>query len=189
VRITAVAVLIVLGGCYRDTAPEPSASKPEAEEASRAPAATDASFVEAMISHHHDAIHMAEHEAARGADPEIVAMARRIRAEQQADLARLESVRADLVRGPVKRPAEPSHREMAEGMRHMEQLSGAALDRHFAEMMISHHQQGIAMIDSSLGELRDSRLRDMATRMRESQMREVEDLRRELRDLQAAPAL
>ena len=56
----------------------------------------------------------------------------------------------------------------------LQALSGRAYDRKFYQLVVQHHREGIAMIDSSMASLTNEKVRQMATKMKEDQQKEIQ---------------
>lgn len=108
----------------------------------------DTWYVQMMIPHHEQALEMSELVPGRAADPQVAALAERIRASQAPEI---EVLRAWLVARdlPVGVP-EHDHSEMRgmqspEAMRRLAESRGAEFDRLFVEMMSDHHAGAVEM--------------------------------------------
>ena len=119
----------------------------------------DIMFAQMMIPHHQQAVDMGTLAESRSSNPEVRALAAKIKAEQQPEITQmtswLESARA---------PIEMGH-DMGMGgmlseseMKELQNASGAAFDRFFLEGMIEHHEGAIEMaqmvVDSNNSEAR-----------------------------------
>jgi uncharacterized protein (DUF305 family) len=59
-------------------------------------------------------------------------------------------------------------------------LTDGAYDRMFYHHLVAHHQEGIRMMDSAMPHLRDPRVKEMASRMKQQQMSEVQEFERKM---------
>lgn len=140
----------------------------------------DHDFAQMMIMHHQGAIRMAEEELANGSDSQLKEMAKKIMASNQADTGKLQ--------GFLKTHQAPSG-DTAATMRMMHTMMGRMggmhqkgmnmnqdTDQSFAQMMIHHHQSGIAMSEEFLKQGKTQALKTMARKMMEAQQKEIKDL-------------
>ncbi|WP_025617810.1 DUF305 domain-containing protein [Salinispora cortesiana] len=108
----------------------------------------DTWYVRMMIPHHEQALEMSELAPGRAADPQVAALAARIRASQAPEI---EVLRAWLEARnlPVEVP-EHDHSTMRgmqspEAMRRLAESRGVEFDRLFVEMMSDHHAGAVEM--------------------------------------------
>jgi uncharacterized protein (DUF305 family) len=114
----------------------------------------DAQFLQDMIPHHHQAIQMAELVAERTNREEILDVAGRINASQGDEIEFMQQwlrERGERVPEPSEHDAMHTSHKMA-GMATPEQLAelagaqGAAFDRLFLRLMITHHEGAVTMV-------------------------------------------
>lgn len=168
----------------------------------------DAGFARDMQAHHAQAVEMALIIRDKSADPEIRAIAYDIVTSQQHQNGQMYAWLQEWglpQTGPeppmawmgapagghdnVSHPAPPGSaaETRMEGMATPEQLeqlrqaSGAAADRLFTELMIRHHQGGVAMARAAVELTETARVRDFAARIVDAQTAEISALE-ELRD-------
>ena len=119
----------------------------------------DVRFMQDMIPHHHQALQMAALVADRTNRPELVDVAGRIEVSQQDEIEFMQqwlAERGENVPDPTAHHAMHTEHRMA-GMASPEQMadlaaaSGTAFDRLFLQLMITHHEGAVTMVD----ELRD----------------------------------
>ncbi len=127
----------------------------------------DAAFVTGMISHHAQAIEMAQMAPSHSTTPSIHTLAARIINAQHDEIAWMEAWLRDR-RQPV--PAAEAHahgHEYLPGMITPEQLAqlqeatGPAFDRLFLALMIQHHEGAVAMVTQLVAT--DGAVQDPAT--------------------------
>ena len=118
----------------------------------------DVRFMQDMIPHHNQAMEMTALVADRTNHPELVDMARRIAASQGDEIAFMQ----DWLRSRRERVPDPSaHGSMhvdhaMAGMATPEQMAalaaaeGTAFDRLFLELMITHHEGAVTMVENLL---------------------------------------
>ena len=111
----------------------------------------DVEFMQGMIAHHAQAIHISRMAEAHGANPRVLKLATKIDQSQVAEIR----IMQDWLRsnGQVA-PDTSSWRTMTmAGMLTKEQLAeldaarGVAFDRAFLELMIQHHEGALQMVD------------------------------------------
>ncbi|PWR05921.1 DUF305 domain-containing protein [Micromonospora acroterricola] len=143
----------------------------------------DVWFVRMMIPHHAQALEMAELAPDRAADPDIRALADRIRASQGPEMG--------MMRGWLQTrglPAEaPGHdhgsmrgMQSPEAMRQLAATRGADFDRLFVRMMTEHHQGAIALATDLLTVGSDLTLNEFANSVATEQTVEIERMRQVL---------
>lgn len=115
----------------------------------------DVKFMHDMIPHHHQAIQMAALVGDRTNRPEVIEAAGRIDASQEDEIAFMQSwlrERNESVPDPTDHTMMHTDHKMA-GMATPEQMaqlaaaSGAEFDRLFLELMITHHEGAVTMVD------------------------------------------
>ena len=118
----------------------------------------DAQFMRDMIPHHHQAIEMAELVADRTNRPELIDVAGRINASQGDEIAFMQQwlrERGEPVPDPTVHHAMHTSHTMA-GMATPEQMAelaaskGTAFDRLFLQLMITHHEGAVKMVEELL---------------------------------------
>jgi len=118
----------------------------------------DAQFMRDMIPHHHQAIEMAELVAGRTNRPELIDVAGRINASQGDEIAFMQQwlrERGEPVPDPIRHDAMHTSHSMA-GMATPEQMAelaaskGTAFDRLFLQLMITHHEGAVKMVEELL---------------------------------------
>lgn len=140
----------------------------------------DHDFAQMMVMHHQGAIRMAEEEVANGTDSQLKEIAKKTMASNQADIEKLQSF--------LKTHQAPSG-DTAATMRMMHTMRGRMAGMHqkgmdmnqdtdqsFAQMMIHHHQSGIAMSEEFLKQGKTQTLKTIARNMMEAQQKEIKEL-------------
>ena len=118
----------------------------------------DARFMNDMIPHHHQAIQMAELVADRTNRPELIDVAGRINVSQGDEIAFMQQWlrgRGEPVPEPTEHSAMHMSHEMAgmatpEEMASLAAASGTEFDRLFLELMITHHEGAVTMVEDLL---------------------------------------
>jgi len=148
---------IIQPGLPGDPARELSAEEAiEIADTSYSPA--DAQFMQDMIPHHHQALEMAEFVADRTNRPELIDVAGRINVSQQDEIEFMQewlSERDERVPEPSDHDAMRTDHRMA-GMATPQQMAdlaaaeGADFDRLFLQLMITHHDGAVTMVEELL---------------------------------------
>ena len=146
--------LIIQPGAPGEAPRELSAAEAvEIADTSYSPA--DARFMRDMIPHHHQALQMAELVADRTNRPELIDVAGRINASQGDEIEFMQNwlrERGEPVPDPTAHHAMHTHHTMA-GMATPAQMAelaaaeGTDFDRLFLELMITHHEGAVTMVD------------------------------------------
>jgi len=120
----------------------------------------DVKFMSDMIPHHHQAIQMAELVSGRTNNPELIDVAGRINGSQGDEIEFMQQWlrdRGERVPDPTAHHAMHTSHTMA-GMATPEQMAelaaaqGTAFDRLFLQLMITHHEGAVKMVDELLEE-------------------------------------
>jgi uncharacterized protein (DUF305 family) len=148
----------------------------------------DATFMRMMIPHHAQALEMAGLAPGRANHPQILAIAERIKAAQQPEIAMMRSWLRQRGLGENDPIMGHDHATMAgmqppEKMRALAAAAGDAFDRMFVEMMSAHHEGAIKMATDVLAVYRNSQVEELATAIATEQGIEIG----RLRDALAAP--
>ena len=112
--------------------------------------AADVHFMQGMIAHHGQAIHMSRLAAARGASPRVLKFAQKIDQSQEVEIAQMQEWLRE--KGQVA-PAAESWRSMsmpgmltAEQLARLDSAKGVDFDRQFLTLMIQHHEGALKMV-------------------------------------------
>lgn len=147
------------------------AEQPEKEEFNRA----DVMFMNMMIVHHDQAIEMAELAENRTDNENILDLSNNISEAQRAENQQMTEWMRDL-------GYEPGNHHRMAGMAtegEMEQLrssNGSEFDDLFSELMIEHHEGGIAMAQNFHESGNKIELKEMQQQMIETQQKEMEKI-------------
>lgn len=111
----------------------------------------DVRFMQGMIAHHAQAIHMSRLATARGANPRLVRFATKI---DQSQLAEIGLMQEWLRAGGQIAPDSGSWRTItmpgmltAQQLAQLEAARGTEFDRLFLTLMIQHHEGALAMVE------------------------------------------
>ncbi|MCG8459596.1 MAG: DUF305 domain-containing protein, partial [Holophagales bacterium] len=158
----------------------------------------DVRFMQDMIPHHHQALEMAELVADRTNRPELVDVAGRIDASQKDEIELMQQwlrERGEHVPDPTAHHAMHTSHTMA-GMASPEQMAQLAdskdtdFDRLFLELMITHHEGAVTMVDELLeqpGSAYDPVLFEFASDVTNDQTAEIERMNALLASLSDDP--
>jgi uncharacterized protein (DUF305 family) len=112
--------------------------------------AADVQFMQGMIAHHGQAIHMSRLADTRSADPRLIRFAQKIDYSQATEIALMEGWLAD--RDQVV-PDSTAYRTItmpgmltADELRGLGEVTGTAFDRQFLVLMIRHHEGALSMV-------------------------------------------
>ncbi len=110
----------------------------------------DVHFMQGMIAHHAQAIHMSKMAPSRDANPRLARFAQKIDQSQEAEIALMQDW---LLAHDQFAPDTSSWRTMhmpgmltADELQKLSSSKGAQFDRLFLELMIKHHEGAIAMV-------------------------------------------
>jgi uncharacterized protein (DUF305 family) len=188
--VAAAAALTVgtaLGGCGTNATTPPSSSATSSPPVAQAHNQADIAFAQGMIPHHAQAIAMSKMAVQRAVSPQVKDLAARIQAAQQPEIDQMSGfLRA--WNAPVPSTNNPMGGMMGQmhgampgmmsggQMQQLGQDSGAAFDRMFLEMMISHHQGAITMAKTELSNGQNPDARQLAQRIIDAQQREITEM-------------
>jgi uncharacterized protein (DUF305 family) len=166
------------GSSASESAETDAASPPPEAETTVA----DLGFIEAMITHHAQAVELADLAPGRAADEELADLASRMRAVQAAEA---ESMRSWLERRRARDLPGDGH-DHADAMRgeisrstldRSAELDGKAFDELFIDAMVVHHLGAVEMAEARLAEAGDPAVARWARAIATSQSLEVDRLR------------
>jgi uncharacterized protein (DUF305 family) len=158
----------------------------------------DVIFMQDMIPHHHQAIEMAELVADRTNRPEIVDLSGRINGSQQDEIDFMQQWlrdRGERVPDPTAHDAMHTDHKMAgmatpEQMAELSKSDGTGFDRTFLELMITHHEGAVTMVEELLeqpGSAYDPVLFEFTTDVTNDQAAEIERMNALLVGLSSDP--
>lgn len=177
-----IAAVAVLAGCASD---DGDAANPSAATEQTAPDGTvfnaaDVEFARAMIAHHRQTVEIADLASVPGneASSWLVPLADRIKAEQFADIDRLQALLdswgpptgagTTVGSGGDDGVADPTETPGAQGMMSADEMieltttTGGDFDRLWLSMMIRHHEGAVAMCKQLLVDGRSAQLQSIA---------------------------
>ncbi len=140
----------------------------------------DQEFLQKMSDHHKGLVLIVHQTLERRDVPAIMAAAKQLDAEQDADLDTMMVTLRQRYNDAYNPSVMAEHQAMADSLK---LLKGTGYERAFLNDVIKHHQEGIAMIDQYLPKLSDPSVKAMTVRMRSTQAAEVAMMKRQLSSL------
>ena len=135
---------------------------------------SDQAFIAMMIPHHQMAVDMAKIAVERGRDTETVAMARRVAADQAAEIGKMRTwYRAWFGSSVPAMPMSGAMAMMGMAMDMDELRTTGEVDRAFLRMMIPHHAGALLMADAVLAGEPRSDVAQLARRVIAAQATEI----------------
>ncbi|HTH52240.1 MAG TPA: DUF305 domain-containing protein [Pyrinomonadaceae bacterium] len=144
----------------------------------------DLQFIDTMIVHHEGAIKMSQMVIGKTQRPELKAFAQKIIDDQTAEIAQLKQWRDAWYAGKPSAINMDMPGMMNEGMKmmsgehmkKMDEMKPAHLDRHFLDMMSSHHEGAIDMAKQALTKAEHREIKDLANRIITAQSAEIKQM-------------
>ena len=149
----------------------------------------DVTFVQAMIPHHEQAVHMAEMADDAASSPEVRDLAERIKAAQGPEIETMQGwledwgVEEDSHGGDHGHGSDSGMPGMMSDadLDDLGRTDGNGFDRMFLTMMIAHHEGAIEMAETELADGEDADVKALARDIRTAQTKEIAEMRRLLR--------
>ncbi len=132
----------------------------------------DAHFLDRFMKHHQDGIEMAKFAQQKAHAPEIKKMASKISKDQPKEIAQMQKWRKEHFSSVAKANDMPPSMDMSK----LRSATGAEFDIVFADMMAKHHDDGIKMVESVEGQLKNPEVKRFAEQSRKNQMMERDQL-------------
>ena len=138
----------------------------------------DVDFTNMMIEHHQGAIDMSEEEVKSGTDEKIKSMAQNIISAQKEEMTKLQDFVKNYKTSGMKHGEGELQKANSNMMRKMKtiQMSGN-IDKDFAIMMISHHENAVSMAKKELEYGMDTKLKQMAQKIINDQTKEINEFK------------
>jgi uncharacterized protein (DUF305 family) len=187
-HLAIVVVWFVALGCARssDRAADSSASPAAADSAASAmasmpgmnrPAAKDADheFLRAMVDHHEGLIQMAMSAMTKASKAATQGDAHMLHTKQADEQKQMISMVQSMYGDTLMPMVMPEHKAMNDSLQVM---TGAAYDRKFYEDVVKHHREGITMVDDMMPRLTRADIKQMATKMKADQQKEIQEFER-----------
>lgn len=137
----------------------------------------DVMFMNMMIVHHDQAIEMADLAENRTNNSKILELSENISKAQRAENSQMREWMNNLGYNPGNHHRMAGMASRME-MQRLENSKNSEFDRMFAELMIEHHEGGIEMARSFREDGRHTELKEMQTKMIETQEREIKKMRK-----------
>ena len=144
----------------------------------------DVMFAVMMVPHHLQALEMADLVPSRSTDPEVLALARQVKAAQQPEIEEMTSWLGAWGASPeIGHEEDHDGHEGSDGVmtadqvRELGTLTGPAFDRRWLELMIRHHEGAVDMAEEVVRSGRHAPTRRLATGIIGSQQAEVARMR------------
>lgn len=187
----AFSVGTALGGCGTNATPPPSSSPPSSSAVAQTHNQADITFPQGMIPHHAQAIAMSMMAAQQAGSPQVKDLAARIQAAQRPEIDQMSgwlrgwNAPVPPMYSPMGGMGQMDHGAsdampgmMSDGeMQQLGQATGAAFDRMFLQMMISHHSGAVMMAKVELNGGQNPDVRQLAQRIIDAQQREITEMR------------
>ena len=135
----------------------------------------DYDFAMMMKHHHQSAVDMANAEISGGKDTAMLSLATKMKADQQAEIAQLDSY----IQSAGTPKGSSTYGQLAMGMMtpmSSIKMESSSLDAMFASMMIPHHQDAVKMAQAYLKETKNESLKKMAQAIISEQQNEINTL-------------
>ncbi|MDP8992271.1 MAG: DUF305 domain-containing protein [Actinomycetota bacterium] len=143
----------------------------------------DVSFVQAMIPHHEQAIHMVELALEHGNSPDVRKLATTIKIKQEEELKTMEHL---LHEWHMKKEEHGGHGPEHPGMlseeklKELEETEGVEFDKLFLELMIEHHEGAIHLAEEAEHKGENEEVEKLAAEIKRGQEHEIEKMEMEL---------
>lgn len=137
----------------------------------------DRDFLRMMSDHHKGLILMAHETLERTDKLGVKAEAKALDEKQDRELDQMVTMLEQHYHDPYTPHVSPDNQAMVDSLT---PLSGAAYDHAFRQNVITHHRQGIQMIDQFLPKLKNTSLKAMAEKMKADHTKEIAQFQREL---------
>lgn len=139
------------------------------------PAAKDADheFLRGMVDHHEGMIQMGTAAMTKGSTQQVKDDAHKMHTKQLAEQKQMQAIVSANYGEEVMPMVMPSDKTMVDALT---QQSGTAYDRAFYQNVIQHHRAGIQMMNDFEGRVQRADVKQMITRMKADQQREIQEL-------------
>lgn len=168
--------VVLIGACTR--AERSNADTAAAEVPVANPGAArdaDQEFLRRMIDHHEGLVQMATAAMTRASKPGTQGDAHALHTKQAAERDSMQIMLREMYGENRESRVMEKNRIQNDSL---QRISGAEYDRTFYRLVVQHHQEGIAMIDSLAPRLTREDVRGMAQKMKTDQQREITEFQR-----------
>lgn len=138
---------------------------------------SDLMFAEMMVPHHQQAVTMGELARTRAQNPQVRAIASRIKSEQEPEIEQMKVWLGESGVGedePMNMPMEGML--TAQELAHLKSLSGHSFDVLYLQYMIKHHEGAIAMV-SMIRNSKNSEVKALGEAIVNSQTAEIVEMK------------
>jgi uncharacterized protein (DUF305 family) len=141
-------------------------------------ASYDLQFLDTMSKHHQMAIDLAKMGQGKFAHKELEAMAKKMIADQEKEIAQMKQWRDQWYPGApdAENMNMPGMSPMSMDISSMQTMSGKELDLMFIDMMIPHHQGAIEMARDAVAKAEHPEIKDLAQKVISAQQKEIEQM-------------
>lgn len=139
------------------------------------PAAKDADheFLRGMVDHHEGMIQMATAAMTQGSTQQVKDDAHKMHTKQLAEQKQMQAIVSANYGEDVMPMVMPANKSMIDSL---QKLSGTEYDRTFYQNVIKHHREGIRMMTDFEGRVQRADVKQMITKMKADQQREIQEL-------------
>jgi uncharacterized protein (DUF305 family) len=137
----------------------------------------DQEFLRMMVDHHEGMIALTDTVLAKNPPADVRADAEKMKAKQKSEQEKMSSMlKSDFSEDKMPMVMASNTQMIAD----IASKNGADAGKAFRENTIKHHEEGIKMIDDFMARLTKPALKDMATKMKQDQTREIGELKAKL---------
>ena len=156
-----------------------TSGSPATETSATPTAQYDLQFIDSLTRHHQMAIDMATMAAPKFEHQPLKVAAKTMVDDQTKEIAQLRQWRDQWYSGaaPAENMQLPGMSSMSMNMSHVQSMSGHALDMMFIDMMIPHHEGGLAMGQDALAKAEHPEIKELAQKMIEKQKKEIDQMK------------
>ncbi|HET9258315.1 MAG TPA: DUF305 domain-containing protein [Pseudonocardiaceae bacterium] len=187
VLVAALTTAAALSGCGTTAGPPSGGSPAASSVVAQGHNQADIAFAQDMISHHAQVVTMSSMAAQRAGSTDVKELAQRIQDAHQPEIDQMSGWLRSW-NAPVPSADHMGQTGHAPGgaipgmmsasqMNQLGQLSGAAFDQMFLQMMIEDHQAAVTMSEKELGNGRSPDARQLAQHVIDTQQHEIGDMR------------
>lgn len=155
-----------------------TSGSPATETSATPTAQYDLQFIDSLTRHHQMAIDMATMAAPKFEHQPLKDAAKTTVDDQTKEIAQLRQWRDQWYPGaaPAENMQLPGMSSTSMDMSHMQSMTGHALDMMFIDMMIPHHEGGLAMGQDALAKAEHPEIKELAQKMVEKQKKEIDQM-------------
>lgn len=169
--------------------PVPNSTPAEVAQETPSPGSTlpyDAMFLDMMVNHHQQAVDMADEVLESGSDESVKALARKIQADQEKEIAQMEAWRQQWYADQPRMSAVEIGEHMQMDMPHGPEIEALDPDHRFLVQMIPHHEAAVVMGEEALDKAEHAELKKMAQSIIDAQQKEIAQMHKMLEGQESA---